>query len=59
MRVKKDVKAGGMRLNHNEKQVSKEKTKSLRVKTNVKAGDGINRLGSGITNHNETLVEAA
>ena len=39
MKVKTNVKAGGLTMNHNQKQVAdKKKTAKMKVKTNVKAG---------------------
>ena len=50
MKIRTNIKAGGIDiLNHNEKLVSGNKSKSLTVKTGVKAG------GSGVQ-HNEKLV---
>ena len=45
MRVKSNVKAGGIELNHN------QTTKGLRVKSKVKAGIG----GPQYPNHNHTV----
>ncbi|HEX5735524.1 MAG TPA: hypothetical protein VF131_22045 [Blastocatellia bacterium] len=47
MKVKSNVKAGGLNLNHN--QTINRKNGGLRVKSNVKAGGF--RL-----NHNQTLI---
>ncbi|HWS88995.1 MAG TPA: hypothetical protein VN282_18620 [Pyrinomonadaceae bacterium] len=49
MRVKTKVKAGGREVNHN------QTTKGLRVKSNVKAGDGGGDPGRIFTNHNQTV----
>ena len=46
MKIKSNVKAGGIRLNHNQ---AVTRTKGLRIKSNVKAG-GV-RL-----NHNQTVA---
>lgn len=46
MKIKSNVKAGGMKVNHNQTVV---KNNGLRIKSNVKAG--------GITlNHNQTVA---
>ena len=53
MKIKTNIKAGGMRLNHNETLVRDgAKAKGLRVKTGVKAG-------GHYVNNNETLVRGA
>ena len=52
MKVKSNVKAGGIERNHNEALVRNAAMAGLKVKTNVKA-DGRYR------NHNETLVRDA
>ena len=50
MRVKSNVKAGGVKLNHN------QKVKGLRVKSGVKAGDTSDEKGDGVKlNHNQTV----
>lgn len=51
MRVKSSVKAGGVKLNHN------QKAKGLRVKSGVKAGDMSDPgPGDGVKlNHNQTV----
>lgn len=51
MKVQTSVKSGGIRLNHNEKQV-REAVRTLKVQTNVKAG------GREV-NHNEKQVREA
>jgi hypothetical protein len=50
MKIRSNVKSGGLGLNHNERLVS-AKSNGLTVKTGVKAG------GIGV-NHNERLVSA-
>ena len=40
MKIRSNVKAGGTQLQHNEKLQSDKKTKSLTVKTGIKAGEG-------------------
>ena len=53
MRVKTNIKAGGLRPNHNESLVRDGRlAKSLKVKTELKAG-------LIETNHNESLVRAS
>lgn len=50
MRVKSSVKAGGVKLNHN------QKVKGLRVKSGVKAGDMSDPGPDGVKlNHNQTV----
>ena len=51
MKVKSNVKAGGVKLNHN------QKVKGLRVKSGVKAGDTTDdKGGDGVKlNHNQTV----
>jgi len=49
MKIKSNVKAGGISLQHNEKMAGGNKVKSLTVKTGVKAG------GTNL-NHNEAMV---
>jgi len=51
MKVKTNLKAGAIAINHNETLV-RDKAKGLKVKTNLKAG----KLA---VNHNETLVRDA
>lgn len=46
MKIKSNVKAGGVKLNHN------QTAKGLRVKSNVKAGEN----GRIISNHNQTVA---
>jgi len=48
MRIKTNVKAGSLNLNHNQTLASERKT--IRIKSGVKAG--------GVINHNQTLVRA-
>ena len=49
MKVNSNVKAGGVKLNHN------QKVKGLRVKSSVKAGNTIDE-GDGVKlNHNQTV----
>ena len=45
MKIRTNVKAGGIELNHNQ-------TVGLKVKTNIKAGEG-DRI---VTNHNQTAA---
>jgi hypothetical protein len=54
MKVKTNIKAGGLQVKHNETLVrtSKPQPKGLKVKTNIKAG------GFQL-NHNETVVRGA
>src|SRR5206468_3890308 len=54
MKIKTNIKAGGMNLNHNQTSVRLAKRSGLRVKTSVKAGMGT--IGTAPLNHNETLV---
>jgi hypothetical protein len=50
MRVKSSVKAGGVKLNHN------QKVKGLRVKSGVKAGDTSDDKTDGVKlNHSQTV----
>jgi hypothetical protein len=50
MRVKSNVKAGKITVNHN------QKVKGLRVKSGVKAGDTSDDRGDGVKlNHNQTV----
>jgi hypothetical protein len=52
MQVKTRIKAGGVKLNHNETLVrAPSQAQGLKVKTRLKAG-GLN------VNHNETLVRS-
>jgi hypothetical protein len=55
MKISTNVKAGGLRTNHNEKLAGDKKRKSLTVKTGIKAGASDGR--SYVTNHNEKLVD--
>ena len=53
MKTRTNVKAGGLRFNHNEKQVrDSNHAAGLRVKTQIKAG------GFTLQNHNEKLLRA-
>ena len=54
MKVRTNLKAGGVQLNHNETLV---RAKGLKVKTHLKAGAGAILIP--VTNHNETLVRDA
>jgi len=54
MKVRTNLKAGGVRFNHNETQVrDSAKAKGVKVKTDLKAG------GLRLCNHNEILVRDA
>jgi hypothetical protein len=51
MKVKSNVKAGGVKLNHS------QKVKGLRVKSGVKAGDAASDYDFGVKlNHNQTVA---
>ena len=50
LKVKTQIKAGGIRLNHNETLLRKQ-AKGIKVKTQIKAG-GLH------LNHNETLLQS-
>ena len=51
MKVKTNIKAGGMSLpNHNEAIVREKKARGLKVKSSVRAG------GAALPNHNEAIV---
>ena len=56
MKVKSNVKAGGIKINHNEKIESCKKSKGFIVRTGVKAGDDPG--GGGGVNHNEKIERA-
>jgi hypothetical protein len=53
MKIKTHVRAGGISMQHNQKVV-----RGLKVKTNVKAGDGTGGTGPKkiTTNHNQTVA---
>ena len=53
MRIKTNLKAGGLQFNHNQTVTS-----GLKVKSNVKAGasNGTINVGSGRSNHNQTVA---
>ena len=56
MKVKSNVKAGGVKLNHSQK-VNSQKVKGLRVKSGVKAGDIGSDYDFGVKlNHNQTVA---
>ena len=59
MTTKTHIQAGGLLMNHNQTQVA-ERTRGLKVKTNVKAGPwwGCPSWKCGL-NHNETQVRVA
>jgi len=51
MKIRSNVKAGGIGSNHNQTAI-----RGLKVKTNVKAGHADGPAGSGGVNHNQTAV---
>lgn len=53
MRIKTDVKAGSLNLNHN--QTLARDGKAIRIKSGVKSGSGPT---NGVINHNQTFVRA-
>jgi hypothetical protein len=57
MKVRTDIKAGGVQVNHNESLSQDNKvSESLKVKTGIKTG-GIGTSPT-VTNHNETLANS-
>ncbi len=50
MKIKSSIKAGGYRWNHNQTIA-----RSLKIKSNIKAGDDRQSWGLWVNNHNQTI----
>lgn len=56
MTIKTNIKAGSRFLNHNETETT-ERTRSLKIKSGVKAGPSRGGGGGWLGNHNETQAD--